>query len=1653
MTVEGSTIKSRIKNLLRSPSIKLRRNKALNNKENLTNKVTLEKVLGITAFGNRALACDPRSGLVAYPAGCVVVLLNPKKNKQHHILNSSRKTITTLSFSPDGKFVVTGESGHMPAVRVWDVAERTQVAELQEHKYGISCVAFSPNSKYIVSVGYQHDMIINVWAWKKNIVVAANKVSSKVTAVSFSDDSNYFVTAGNRHVKFWYLDHTKSSKVNATVPLLGRSGLLGELRNNFFSDVACGKGRKAGSTFCITSSGLLCEFNDKRLLDKWVELRKNDSVTTSQATSLSVTDELIFCGCADGTVRAFSPVNLHFICTLPRPHCLGTDIATVVEASHLFSHKMDARCPDTVAVSYDPASRWLSCVYNDHSLYVWDVRDLRKVGKVYSALYHSACVWSVEVYPDRVSDGRQPCLPPGSFLSCSSDNTVRLWNTDGHNTTLSRNVISNDLQKIIYMDNNTAGLLDTECLNSGNGEKADPQTSETRTGIRTVCVSPDGQHLASGDRTGTLRIHDLESMGEILNVQAHDSEILCLEYSKPETGLKLLATASRDRLIHVLDAEREYSLLQTLDEHSSSITAVRFAADEGKVRMISCGADKSIYFRTAQKSDEGTVFTRTHHIVRKTTLYDMDIDPTRKYAVIGCQDRSIRIFNISNGKQKKLYKGSQGEDGTVIKVQTDPSGLYVATSCSDKNISIFDFYSGECVATMFGHSEVVTGMKFTNDCKHMITVSGDSCIFVWRLAPELTISMRQRLSDLKQNGKPVQKTPPHKPCNLSTRREVHSTPPIVTMSSDSDKEVEEEGIEEEDEEERVSPYMVSGCSAGEDTDTSDEKHNSHELKRENSFGRRSSQGSHHSEDRGPRPRRRWSRRMDSMDLMVKSMLDLRQLDSFAMPPSSPTKTQTQPVSDSFRDPFREDELGSTISLQPLTAWGESEQRSQQRPKYIMLSPQTPNTETGPVLYPDGFEDRVSLAGSEYLVKELLPGPGASRTVKGYQNHNQWSQGHHDKHSSDSAFSVDYSSSRLSSPDSQQQPPGEVSPTRVATPDSISISSKFLSQCATGSRTSFPFLSKSIGEGKVGSGVVKPLVSQVRPLMEHNQGQSHNQDRDQTQSQGYSQSQDYGHSQRKLSEDSQKGPTGRLEVVDTTEKCFNLRASPLRKKLFNPAVDSRRMVSPVAKAAASHLTTTGMRKSQSVQNLHTEVDMPLTLSRPSKEVAPLTQHSQFHHSQASEGPVTLPTTPRSTLPSMPPFCSPTSPQPQDNTSTSHSTATMPRSLKSRCSYMSPTTSSMAKMSRSVSMGDNLNVTEEESGSGSSSNTSNSNPPMTKSQSCSTQSPSTKTSIPVAMVSSASSSLSGMGLAMPQAAVFPTLIASSNSNPTTKSLQAKLTCSTRPQLNLDISKSLPDKPSLAVFTPNGTSKTTTTSSKTVKEDNLSPRSPVSLLPQQGQNQPPPLSNNVQLVIALSPSPAAPVETSLVQSPEAEQLGLTAELRPEAPVVDNRLEQPKAEECQGLTQEESPVTELSLQGNPVYLLSQRGPGQDRTDNSLSMESCRVLASELQNSFRKASWFYRMVNSVPVASRQEQHEMARVLSEAFEVVRAELSSLPQSSPSPSGEPAAGGSLCMLACRPVGPGTGGSGSGEERTLALLEQYSELLLKAVEKRLDNNQVS
>ncbi|XP_068873502.1 mitogen-activated protein kinase-binding protein 1 isoform X3 [Aphelocoma coerulescens] len=1496
MSVEGSTITSRIKNLLRSPSIKLRRSKPGNKREDIGSKVTLEKVLGITVSGGRGLACDPRTGLVAYPAGCVVVLFNPRKNKQHHILNSSRKTITALAFSPDGKYLVTGESGHMPAVRVWDVAERTQVAELQEHKYGVACVAFSPSSKYIVSVGYQHDMIVNVWSWKKNIVVAANKVSSKVTAVSFSEDCSYFVTAGNRHIKFWYLDDSKTSKVNATVPLLGRSGLLGELRNNFFADVACGRGKKADSTFCITSSGLLCEFNEKRLLDKWVELR------TTVANCISVNHDYIFCGCADGTVRIFNPLNLHFVTTLPKPHFLGTDIASVTEASRLFSGVADAKYPDTIALTFDPTNQWLSCVYNDHSLYVWDVKDPKKVGKVYSALYHSSCVWNIEMYPE-VKDNNQPCLPPGSFITCSSDNTIRLWNTESsniHGTALHRNILSNDLMKIIYVDDNTQVLLDTDYNSAGSAEKADAQVLDTKVGIRTVCVSPSGEHLASGDRIGTLRIYELQSLKEMLKVEAHDSEILCLEYSKPDTGLKLLASASRDRLIHVLDAGKDYSLQQTLDEHSSSITAVKFAANDGKVRMISCGADKSIYFRTAQKTGEGVQFTRTHHIVRKTTLYDMDVDPSWKYAAIGCQDRNIRVFNISSGKQKKLYKGSQGEDGTLIKVQTDPSGLYIATSCSDKNLSIFDFYSGECVATMYGHSEIVTGMKFSNDCKHLISVSGDSCIFIWRLSSEMTINMRQRLSDMKQRGKQAEKSPPHKAAGLMRHESISALSSVPALSSDSDKDGEDEGNDEDELRGLQSFHVQSNCNTERDSDpdlTLSRSLSQWEMRRAKEIA--AIQRSEAPMSKMPRQRGRWSQPTSSIEMTVKSMLDLRQLESFSVSRSPSRDSLSQNSNGDDREehtdlPVHINKVGSSIPPQ--------DNGSCVRPQVIRL-----------VSCEEGI-----------FSQELEPSESEECVIYPEQD---------EIHPTDSSRRLSLSSSNLTLDSKPIEPPAQ--------------------------------------------------TSQFTPNLLKN---------------------DSSH------------PGDALESSQLLESVNSNRAIYVQKKRRS-ALEAGRVGMAPGRVIASFPegpVNAVMRKAQSVHDLVHEDKGPGVIS------------------SAKQRPQTLLVVEKDPRPNN---CRVLSASMLKMDGSGALLAKDVRAAKPK-SYMNPTTSFRAKMSRSISVGENLYL------------------------GCSTEMLTDgRTSPPVPEKTQFSSTPDAEKIKLPvkeNVPVKPALQPVVNcSSP--KSFHSKLASSNRAHLILDIPKPLPDRPTLASFSP-------TTKTKALLEPQ-SPQSPAGASKKK-PSFPEVRASKRENQTAGSPVPGREIPTGVAKESPVDYPVSRTDCQDEPGVTSLKLRE--VSEGQPLRSPEStlPRGRERITGIACVLDSQPGlcpldPIRLRSPTSvtalaqvsesgISIEQCEHVVSELQDSMRRALHLYRRVLN-DTESSTDKDKIAGLLTETFSSMKKELDSLKDAEELPKDKEAPVKPQDNTS--PLNEGCGANlpspkSLGDEQTLALLEQYSELLLQAVERRMD-----
>ena len=262
-------------------------------------------------------------------------------------------------------------------------------------------------------------------------------------------------------------------------------------------------------------------------------------------------------------------------------------------------------------------------------------------------------------------------------------------------------------------------------------------------------------------------------MTQVHVTQAHAAEVLTLAYSPPlrpvgdgtwtvdfideETSqsqqlgdkikpkdrpLILLASAGRDRLVHVFDATDEYKPVNTLDNHSSSVTIVKFTPD-GK-RLLSCGGDRTMVFNAVNGGD----ITRLKSVqTPHGTINGLAVEATNKFAVTSGQDRRLNIWNLQSGKHMRAYK-NEAVTGELYKSDVDPSGMFVAACAFDKTINVFDFFSGELIAQVGGHSELITSVRFSPDGRYLLSVGGDGCVMMWSLADPLVIAMQDRLLEL-----------------------------------------------------------------------------------------------------------------------------------------------------------------------------------------------------------------------------------------------------------------------------------------------------------------------------------------------------------------------------------------------------------------------------------------------------------------------------------------------------------------------------------------------------------------------------------------------------------------------------------------------------------------------------------------------------------------------------------------------------------------------------------------------------------------------------------------------------------------------------------------------------------------------------------------
>ena len=218
---------------------------------NLTNpSISLDRILGVSTLSNSTLASFPTNesvqfddnGEVYYAAGCVTVRYSAADNKQIDFYTADKpvsciataycSSIKTISqgvkkpdirkeleeFLGDGsddedvrRYLAVGERGHNPSIIIWDIDSNQRVCELiGAHKHGIGSVCFSPNGKLLITIGFKYDKQLIIWDWRNNYngqKLSVQKLGNKVNSISYHPSGEYFVTAGDRHLKVHLIIH------------------------------------------------------------------------------------------------------------------------------------------------------------------------------------------------------------------------------------------------------------------------------------------------------------------------------------------------------------------------------------------------------------------------------------------------------------------------------------------------------------------------------------------------------------------------------------------------------------------------------------------------------------------------------------------------------------------------------------------------------------------------------------------------------------------------------------------------------------------------------------------------------------------------------------------------------------------------------------------------------------------------------------------------------------------------------------------------------------------------------------------------------------------------------------------------------------------------------------------------------------------------------------------------------------------------------------------------------------------------------------------------------------------------------------------------------------------------------------------------------
>jgi len=118
-----------------------------------------------------------------------------------------------VSFSPNGKLILSGSNGADSTIQVWDIAANKEIWNSgDKFRYTVESITFSPDGKKILS-GY-HDGTIKIWDITTGLdIITISGYTTGVKSASFFIDGKQIVNNSNWQIRFWDVTTGRENRV------------------------------------------------------------------------------------------------------------------------------------------------------------------------------------------------------------------------------------------------------------------------------------------------------------------------------------------------------------------------------------------------------------------------------------------------------------------------------------------------------------------------------------------------------------------------------------------------------------------------------------------------------------------------------------------------------------------------------------------------------------------------------------------------------------------------------------------------------------------------------------------------------------------------------------------------------------------------------------------------------------------------------------------------------------------------------------------------------------------------------------------------------------------------------------------------------------------------------------------------------------------------------------------------------------------------------------------------------------------------------------------------------------------------------------------------------------------------------------------------